>query len=255
VTSQAKAARSPRLGIVLLEARHYAPDFGLFDPSEERGLGRLPRGFFESPATWPVPTAYAVAHGADTAATLRGDHGMTDGLVGAVERLADHADLITTDCGFFYSAADEARDRTSVPLMVSGLEMIPLAGRLSPSPIGVLTASRPRVEEMLADHPDRERMRIVGLEEGPAWTAIGAEDFASMRGWDVESLRTEFLESATRAFRAGPLAEVGTVVLECTVFPMFRSDLRRLTYVPILDVASFSVAALGRIASGSVAWR
>ena len=246
MTGTDRSAKVPRLGIVLLEAQHYVDDFGLFEPTDEKGIGSLPTGFFESPSTWPVPTAYAVARGANTTSTLRGDREMAEGLRKAIGKLEAVADFITTDCGFFYSAADEARRGTSVPMIVSGLELIELAGRLSPAPIGVLTASKPRVEAMLAEHPDRDRLHVVGVEEGTAWTAIGAEDFASMRGWDVEALREELRVVAATAFR-GELADAGTLLLECTVFPQFRDVLREITSIPILDVASFATTAVGPI--------
>ena len=61
-----------RIGIVLLDYEHYTADSGDFDPSEDRGIGLMPPGFFESPASWPLPTSYVVARGATPRATVAG---------------------------------------------------------------------------------------------------------------------------------------------------------------------------------------
>ena len=98
---------------------------------------------------------------------------------------------------------------------------------------------------MLETHPLADRLRIVGLEDQPAWQALGAVDFAAQRGWSVASLRSELLSVLEREVADGLLADVGTLVIECSVIPQFRRDIRDVTRVPILDVAAAAQAVLG----------
>lgn len=233
----------PSLGVVLLDCSHYASAFGRFTPSDTRGIGYVP-GFFESPSTWPVPTTFAVASGAGPLPTIRGEPQAIEGLARAVDRVAGECDMVITDCGFFYAAVGRLSGRLGGTVLLSGLQLVELAGIMTTDPIGILTISAGRVEEMLAAHRLADRLRIVGVGDRPAWSSLGAEDFATNGRWTHDALRRELLEVVEPAFRAGTWRDVGVLVLECTVLPQFRAVLRSATPVPILDVASIATGAL-----------
>ena len=231
------------LGIVLLDGPHYRSDFGQFHPSNRDGLGSLPVGFFESPMTWPVATAFAVAEGATTSATRDGEPRVVPGLEKAVRRLAPVADVIISDCGFFYGALPEAQIDRVVPTIISGLELIDLAAAFASGPIGVLTANKPRVDEMLASHPVAERIRVAGVENTPSWTALGDLNFAES-AWTTASLRDELLDTVAHESETGSFRGIRSLVIECTVMIQFRAALIDLVHVPVLDVARTATCLL-----------
>jgi hypothetical protein len=241
--SEALDRRShPTLGVVLLDCDHYTDKFGRFEPTDERGLGSLPAGFFESPATWPVSTVFAVAPGAEPHETIGGTVQATEGLVESVGALAPLCDLIVADCGFFWAA--RARTRLSGTTLISGLDLLDLAGVMTSKPIGLLTFSEQDVRNLLADHPLYERLHVVGLIDQPNWNALDDTAFGDSGRWTVEGLREELLQVVSHELRDGALEDVGVLVLECTCLPQFRADLRGLTTLPILDAASVAKMAL-----------
>jgi hypothetical protein len=236
-----------RLGIALLDGPRYTEDFGCFDPDAERGLGASQLGFFGCPATWNLPTAYAVARGATARATLDGDAAAAAGLAQAIRRLDGVADLIVSDCGFFWGARS-AELEADTPLLLSGLDLLPLAATLSDRAIGVLTYSKADAERMLAGHPLAERLRIVGFSEEPSWRPL-APEVCDQPGWNAGQLDRDGLgDDLTRVLAAeldgGALRDAGTLVVECTVIPQFRWRLRQITTLPILDVAAEAMAFL-----------
>jgi hypothetical protein len=236
-----------RLGIAMLDGPRYTEDFGCFEPDVERGLAASQRGFFGCPATWGLPTAYAVARGATARATLDGDADAAAGLAEAVRRLSGVCDLIVSDCGFFWGARS-AELESRAPLLLSGLDMLPLAATLSDRAIGVLTYSRADAERMLAGHPLSDRLRIVGFSEELSWRPL-APEVCDQPGWSAEQLDREGLgDDLTRVVAAeldgGELRDAGTLVVECTVIPQFRGRLREITTLPILDVAAQVTAFL-----------
>jgi hypothetical protein len=244
--SQRELGESPRaatLGIVLLDCDHYVGQFGRFSPSDQRGLGCMPPGFFECPATWPVNTAYAVASGAKTLATLRGEKQAIEGLVRAIAMLEGSSDLIITDCGFFWTARLHAQEIVGTVLL-SSLDLLDLAALLTPDPIGVLTFDAERAQLLLANHPAFHRLRIVGVNKKPSWRALESDNWVEMGGWTIDALRRDFVDVVEPQVRDGLLKDAGVIVLECTVFPQFRDALRRITQLPVLDAASMAKGIL-----------
>jgi hypothetical protein len=241
---EGEAPRAPRLGVVLLDCRHYQAPYGRFEPSDQTGLGTLNAGFYECPATWPVPTSFAVAEGATPSATIEGEDRAVTGLLGALARLAPETDLIVTDCGFFWRARTLPEVVLQGTTLVSSLDLLDLAARLAPGPIGVLTYSERSLKRLLAEHPLLGRLRIVGLSDQPQWSHFASEDFAVRPAWTREGIRDELLGLAAQELAGGRLRDAQVLVLECTCFPQFREDLRRLTSLPILDGATLARSAL-----------
>lgn len=234
--------RGPVLGVVLLDSQHYGDSFGSFTPDEVRGLGCLPVGFFESPATWPVPTVFCVAEGSGGEGVLRADEQAIIGLEAAVRRLEPITDAVVADCGFFWAA----RKRARLPgvTFLSGLDLLDVLLSTTQGPIGVLTYSESDAIRLLSDTPGFARLRIVGVRHLPSWAALGRDDFVAAGGWSVASLEQDLVELAKREIARGRLQDVQAVLLECTIMHQFVRALRELTSVPILDVGRFVRTAL-----------
>lgn len=245
-SSVTEPKRTGRLGVVLLDLPHYtAPFIGECDPGDESGIGSLPRGFFECPASWPVPTAFAVASGASAENTLGAKPVVGRGLAGALERLHGHCDLAVTDCGFFWAAKPAHDSRSRPPLLSSGLEFIGLAARMTQRPLGVLTFSAASLEPLLVGHPERDRLRVVGFNDLSEWAAFDCEDYATNGRWSRAGLRSQFLDRLSQELHGGSLEAVGALVIECSLMPQFRRDIRELTSLPVFDVRSIALAILG----------
>lgn len=233
-----------RLGIVLLNLPHYQASFAAAcDPADERGIGSLPPGFLESPVTWPVPTAFAVAEGARPAETLGARPAAARGLLTALRRLEEHCDLAIADCGFFWAARPAPCRRAAV--LLSGLDLLPLSTRMTRRSIGVLTFSAPALKPLLAGHPERGRLRIVGFNDLPQWAAFDCDDYGTNGRWSLPALRDELLGRVARELHGGDLQGVGALLIECTLMPQFRAAIREVTDLPVLDVTGSALAMPG----------
>ncbi len=124
--------------------------------------------------------------------------------------------------------------------LTSGLELIPHAAELVTGPIGVLTIAKADVERLLADHPLRSRLKIVELQHLPGWNVFVETTVVSEEPIDMEPVRESFTSYVGEQLASGELEGVEALVLECTVLPQLRPQLRELTSVPIFDVLSYA---------------
>lgn len=234
---------------MLLDFSHYESSFGTFEPSDRRGVGYLP-GWLECPATWPVPTAYAVAHGAGPNAILGREPAALQAITDAIERLSDVAEVITTDCGYFWAVRSSPGGVPTGARVLFSLDLLPLAATVTDLAIGVLTYSEEHAEHLLADHPLRDRLVLVGFSHLPAWKAIGRDDFVQAGGWTNDSLKSEMVDVLSHEMTAGRLVGAGVLVIEVAVLPQFRDVIRKISGLPVLDAPN---AAVGMMQSSVIA--
>lgn len=235
---------SRTLGVILCDLDSYAvDDLDCVVPGAP-AISDNPVGFFENPDSWPgIPVSYAVARGARVEQLVTGDPVAIDAFWRARERLA-HCSLVITDCGFFYYARQAGLPTGNT--LTSSLDLLPVAATLTNGKIGVLTVSAPLATRMLAADELFPRLTIVGLEDQPGWNGILTNDHAYGNGWDLDTLRAGVEAVLERECApGGRLANIGALVLECTLLPEFRREIAQYTAAPILDIASFAVSALG----------
>jgi hypothetical protein len=235
----------PRLGIVLLDLPHLSGSTGSFVPADGAGLGTLPRGALECPATWPIPTEYEVARGATAEATLRGERAAAEGVRDAIAALQGRCDLIIGDCGFFWGARRHVDIESHVPVLLSVLDILDQVTASTDAPIGVLAFSRELLERMLDSHPARDRLRIVGLSDQPSWSRLEEEEYGLKQGWTTADLEAELDAVMAQSLGSrGALDDAGALLLECTLTPQFRATIRAGTALPLYDVAHLALAVL-----------
>lgn len=234
----------PTLGVILCDLDSYEVDDLECLDDRAPAISDNPLGFFENPGSWPgIPVRYAVARGARVEPLVAGERRAVDAFWAAAERLAE-CSLVITDCGFFYYARRDGRPTGNV--LTSGLDLLPVAASLTSRDIGVLTVSSSLAEDLLAGHALRPRLVIAGLEDEDGWCRLLTDDHAHNNGWSLDVLRRGVLAAAERDFGPGGRLEgIGALVLECTLLPQFRDEIRRFTDIPILDAASFAISALG----------
>lgn len=233
-----------RLGVVMLDGDYVVEKRDFSDPFDAPPHLALPAGYMNQPDFWPVPTAFAVAAGATVRELFNGTSAALEGVVAAVDRLAQHCDLIVGDCGYMYWVVERSLLKADTPALLSGLQLLPSALESTCRPVGVLTASRAATEEMLAGHPQRSRMRIVGLDQQPGWAALTRDDWITLHP-AVEQLRAELFDVCLHERQAGAFADVGALVLECTVLPRFRTELSTALALPTWDIAAVAKTLLG----------
>ncbi|MGJ3191724.1 hypothetical protein [Paenarthrobacter sp. FR1] len=235
----------PQLGVILCDLDSYPVDYIECLTPDAPGISDNPVGFFENPASWQgLPVAYAVARGARVEPLVNGEPEAIEAFWSASEKLA-HCPLVITDCGFFFYAREDMRQTANV--ITSGLDLLPIASVLTSKDIGVLTVSESLASKLLGDHVLSSRLVIAGMEAEPGWSTMLTNDHALGNGWDQALLKEGVAAVAKREFGpGGRLANIGVLVLECTLLPEFRQEIRKYTDVPILDVASFALNALGK---------
>lgn len=230
------------LGVVLMDD-HYAVEGG---PAELAAVEfKYPWVMMSDDGFWGIPIHTAVARGADAPALLGASDAGAAAVAGAVERLDGRTQLILGNCGFMWSAARRISEGVKTPTITSALEFLDLALRMTSAPVGIMTYNAASLDLLLTDHPDRERIRVLGLSDLPAWSAVSAPDWLQRGGWTFVELEAQMLERLALARAPGGMFEPMTIlILECTFLPSFRSRIRAVAAVPVLDIVSFAAAAL-----------
>jgi hypothetical protein len=241
----AHGRRAQTVGVVLLNSTHAVDTLDLDDPFAWVPPPGLGRGFFGHPSAWPVPALFAVAENATSAAAALGDAAASRGVADAVARLDGRCDLIVGACGFFAYAWEAVSSPPTTPTLLSGLDLLDGALRASTRDVAVLSFGTSAAERFLERRTDRRRLRAVGLMPAGDWPKVGVPSYATDPQWTVEGLEAglrEVLEAETRP--GGAMDGIGSLVVECTVVPQFRSVLREYLTVPILDAHTAAMATL-----------
>lgn len=233
------------LGVVLLEADHSVETLDLSDPYAWEPPPGLGKGFFGHPDAWPVPTVFAVAHGATAAAAAEGTPQAMQGVADAVARLDGRCDLILGSCGFFAGGWDAMEAPPATPTLLSSLDLLDVALRSTARDVAVMSFSNGPAERFVARRPDASRIRVVGISPAGDWPLVGRPDWATNPRWTIAGLEAGLREVLADAVRpGGELDDVGAVVIECTVLPQFRSVIREHTRAPIYDAGATAVSLL-----------
>lgn len=205
---------------------------------------RFPRipGDAGNPDSWHLPARVAVVAGAGSAQIVR------DGPPepATIARFADAARglqaegacLITSTCGFLVTIQAEIARAVHIPVLLSGLSLVPLVARLTGGrPVGILTASQRCLgpEALRAAGITVEPVHIAGLEDRPEFARIflAPRDEQPDR-FDPAAVETAVLAAATRL--TGDHPDIGALVLECGNLPPYAAAIGRATGLPVLSI-------------------
>lgn len=212
---------APTIGILMLDTR----------------FPRIP-GDIGNPATFPFPVRYHRVPKASADRVVR--QGARDLLPAFIEGARalerDGVLAITTSCGFLARYQRELASAVSVAVFTSTLILVPLVFRMLPADktVGILTldaASLTRTELAGAGVPTDMPVVVAGMETAEEFHRAILEDRPAL---DVDRSRAEHVRVAGRLVVDHPT--VGTIVLECTNMPPYRSDIQRATGVPVFDI-------------------
>jgi hypothetical protein len=237
--TRAGRAENDVLGVVLLDAEHYAETLGWDDPSAWVPPPGLGPGFLSHPAYWSLPVVFAVARGATSEAAAERRPEAIRGVVEAVRRLDGRCRMIVGTCGHFGHAWAELYPRPRTPTILSALDVLDDALRWSRRDVLVLTTTTASGRRSVADTPGSTRVRVLGMDGAGDWSRIDRPDWVRNRDWSEDGLEAGLREVLDRESRpGGALEDVGCALLSCTILPQFTAVIREYTDAPIVHVGS-----------------
>jgi hypothetical protein len=232
--------KQPILGIMLDED----------DATEESSTELLERDavmpwVIEDPSFWSVPFRRTIAKGADAVANKVPTPDAAHGILDAANRLDGETQLILGNCGYMWASRNHVRGTTATPTMTSGLDLLELALQMTNRPVGVITWDEVPLEPLLRDHPGWDRIRLLGLCDLPDWKkSVRFNDYMKPGGWTLDRMADQFAERLADSLAEGGVFEdVGILVVECTCVANFRSAVRSVTSLAVLDIVHFAEGA------------
>jgi len=214
---------------------------------------RFPRipGDAGHPGSYHLPARIRVVEGAGSPDIVRDGRPapeIEDRFIAAARALeAEGASLITSTCGFLVTSQDRIAASVSVPVMLSGLMLAPLARAMTGGrPVGILTASAAALgpAALAAAGIASDQVRIAGLDSNPRFAATFlAAKSAQAERLDAAALGEEVAETARRLVAETP--GIGALVLECGNLPPYQAMIAAAVGRPV-----FSILDGARLISG-----
>ncbi|WP_027803852.1 aspartate/glutamate racemase family protein [Paraburkholderia dilworthii] len=198
-------------------------------------------------AQWEVFVCKTIAEGANAADNKIPTPEASQGILNAARRLEGHTDLIIGGCGYMWASREHLYGQLSTPAITSSLEFLDLALRMTKLPVGIVTWDAEPLMPLLIHHPGFARLRFVTIRDLPDFKKWVLDPCGKQVPceWSKEGISVQLSDLMRDAFgRDGVFNDVGILVLECTLMPDFRSVIRQITPIPVLDLLSFAEAAL-----------
>lgn len=180
---------------------------------------------------------------------IRGDPGLELACIEAARRLVERgAVAISSNCGFFMRHQVAVAASVPVPVVLSSLLVLPALLRQVPSgaKVGIVTADSTHCDEALLgvdDRAERARLVIGGLEGGKLWHN---EQQRPPPFTETADIQADTIACVTRLRQANP--DIAAILFECTGLPAVTPELRRVTKLPVYDIAGLCRATMESIA-------
>ena len=178
------------------------------------------------------------------------DENVTDALLEAIHELCkEGVDLILTSCGFLSELQARFQGTSSVPVLASSLELLPLlrrcygdneiiavmtydSRRLNTNHLGMVSGSGVTPTDNATEY---ENLIIQGMENATDFYSMIAENKADA---NYETLAVEVSREAQKLKKNHHQSggRVAALVLECTNLSPFRQHIHRAVGVPVFDV-------------------
>ncbi|MBA0050175.1 aspartate/glutamate racemase family protein [Streptomyces sp. AJS327] len=219
----------------------YGVDLGviLLDADFPRPVGDIAHGH-----TLPFPVHYEPTRGAPVPHVVEeAAHGLLDRFVDSGRRLLERgARLLTTSCGFLAIYQRELPRLLDAPVATSSLLQIPLLLRILPpgGKLCLVTVNSSTLDERHfdgagIDPADRERLRVVGLEDGDHFYPVVVGQDGPL---DVARAEDEVVAVCRKALADDP--SIGAFVFECTNLPPYAPAVRNATGLPVWDAITMA---------------
>lgn len=205
-----------------------------------------------NPATNNFPVIMETVEGGWADIVIRGDPALESSCIAAAKRLVERgAVAITANCGFFVRHQAAVAASVKVPVVLSSILLLPALLRQLPrgAKLAVLTADSSHCGEDLLgldDPAERARVVIGGIEGGELWQN---EMKRPPPITDIASIERDVVSCLSRLRAEHP--EIAAVLFECTAFPIIAAAIRRLTELPIYDIATLCQLTLASLATSN----
>ena len=225
-----------------------APFIGIL--SLDTRFPRIP-GDAGNPGSYHLPARVHVVPGAGSPEIVR--ERPSEALVAAFRAGAETltgqgAGLIVSTCGFLVSVQEEIARGLGVPVVLSGLAMLPLARHATGSaPVGVLTASAAALTEgaIRAAGGQPGEVRVQGLEGSALFAGTFlAPKSVQHEGFDRAEMAAEVRAAALALVECAP--EIRSIVLECGNLPPYAAEIREATGRPVWSILDAARLVTGK---------
>ncbi|MEI4473314.1 aspartate/glutamate racemase family protein [Frigidibacter sp. MR17.24] len=205
---------------------------------------RFPRipGDAGHPGSYHLPARVRVVAGAGSPDIVRDGRpapALVARFTAAAQALeAEGAVLITSTCGFLISVQDEIARAVRVPVLMSGLALVPVVARMTGGrPLGVLTASAPALGPgaLAAAGCDGIAVHVAGLQDDPVFAATFLAP-KSAQALALDPARIEATVCAAGRALVAAHPDIAALVLECGNLPPYAAALRQATGRPVVSI-------------------
>ncbi|MDA9405339.1 hypothetical protein [Bradyrhizobium sp. CCBAU 45384] len=206
----------------------------------ERGPAPSPPrlGSILHPSTFEFPIISETVEGAWADVAMSGDPAIGPATIAAAKRLVQRgAAAISSNCASFIHHQEAVAASVNVPVATSSLLLLPALLRQLPptSKIAVVSADASNSSERMhnvIDPVQRSRLVIGGIEGGKLYRNEMKRPPAFTETTDIEA---DVATCVSRLLAANP--EIASILFECTAFPPVSLSIRRMTNLPIYDIA------------------
>ncbi|WP_343212674.1 hypothetical protein [Bradyrhizobium yuanmingense] len=202
-----------------------------------------------NPATFDFPAIVETVAGAWVENVVRGDPTLEPAFVDAARRLVDRgAVAISSTCGFSIRHQAAVATSVNVPVVMSSLLLLPALLRQLPpkGKIAVLTYDSAHCSEDLLgidDPREREKIVIGGIEGGKFWHD---EMKRPAPPTDVAAIEIDVAACISRL--RGQHPDIATILFECAAFPVVAPAIRRISKLPVFDIAGLCRMTMASVA-------
>jgi len=176
------------------------------------------------------------------------DENVTDALLEAIHEFCkEGVDLILTSCGFLSELQTRFQRTSSVPVLASSLELLPLIRRAfgDNETIAVMTYDSRRLNtnhlSMLANTErsspgkatQHEKLIIQGMENASAFYTMIAESKSQI---DYDVIASEVCREAEKLNNHDEGRGAAALLLECTNLSPYRQQISRTVAIPVYDI-------------------
>lgn len=157
-----------------------------------------------------------------------------DIIVAAKDLEREGVRAITGDCGFMALFQREVKEAVNVPVFLSSLIQIPFIVQILRKDlnVGIITANAAALSPDLfaaVGCPDTDNLVIQGLENTCYFREAAIDEVGTL---DSDRIREEVLDAALGLTRK---ANIGALLLECSLLPVYSRAVQQATGLPVFD--------------------
>ena len=145
--------------------------------------------------------------------------------------IEDNISVITTTCGFLSTMQQQLAQLSSIPVICSALELLPLLASIhgDANRVGVLTFNKDTLNEIHTT--GITPAAIEGLLPDDTLRKVINEDLSSL---DEKSAMENVVAACERLLKTAP--EATAILLECTNLSPYKNHIKEYTDLPVYDV-------------------